>query len=50
LRHEAEGQVDLAVLDMKQHWHQRYHSDPGHDWPRRTVAELTTGLMRRKKT
>jgi DNA-binding transcriptional LysR family regulator len=40
----------LPDYDVKQHWHQRYHSDSGNVWLRRTVGELMTGLMRRKKS
>ena len=30
----------LPHYDVKQHWHQRFHSDPGNAWLRRTIAEL----------
>lgn len=26
--------------DVKQHWHARFHTDPGNAWLRRTIAEL----------
>ena len=32
----------LPKYDVKQHWHERFHSDPGNAWLRRTVAELMT--------
>ena len=30
----------LPHYDVKQHWHERFHSDAGNAWLRRTVAEL----------
>lgn len=31
---------DLPDYEVKQHWHERYHHDPGNQWLRRTVWEL----------
>ncbi len=28
---------------VKQHWHERFHHDPGNQWLRRTIAELVSG-------
>jgi DNA-binding transcriptional LysR family regulator len=30
----------LPGYDVKQHWHARFHSDPGNAWMRRAMAEL----------
>ena len=30
----------LPDYDVKQHWHERYHHDPGHRWLRALVSEL----------
>lgn len=30
----------LPGYDVKQHWHERFHTDPGNVWLRRTIAEL----------
>lgn len=30
----------LPGYDVRQHWHERYHHDPGNQWLRRTVHEL----------
>jgi hypothetical protein len=30
----------LPDYEVKQHWHERYHHDPGNQWLRRTVWEL----------
>ena len=30
----------LPEYDVKQHWHTRYHQDPGNQWLRSTVCEL----------
>lgn len=30
----------LPEYDVKQHWHERFHSDPGNVWLRRTMSEL----------
>jgi len=30
----------LPHYDVKQHWHERFHTDPGNAWLRRTVVEL----------
>lgn len=38
--------VPVASFDVKQHWHARYHDDPGNRWLRETVASLN--LYKRK--
>lgn len=35
-----EHPVKLPSYLVKQHWHQRYHLDPGNRWLRRVVAEI----------
>lgn len=30
----------LPHYDVKQHWHERFHTDPGNAWLRRTIATL----------
>ena len=30
----------LPSYSVKQHWHERFHADPGNVWLRRTIAEL----------
>jgi len=30
----------LPHYNVKQHWHERFHADPGNAWLRRTIAEL----------
>jgi DNA-binding transcriptional LysR family regulator len=30
----------LPDYDVKQHWHERYHNDPGSRWLRRVIADL----------
>jgi len=30
----------LPPYDVKQHWHERFHNDPGSQWLRRVVADL----------
>jgi hypothetical protein len=30
----------MPADSVKQHWHERYHHDPGHGWLRREVATL----------
>jgi DNA-binding transcriptional LysR family regulator len=30
----------LPHYDVKQHWHERFHTDPGNVWLRRTIAQL----------
>ena len=30
----------LPSYAVKQHWHERFHADPGNAWLRRTVAQL----------
>ena len=32
--------VNLPSFAVKQHWHERFHADPGNAWLRRTLAEL----------
>lgn len=32
--------LQLPTYDVKQHWHERFHNDPGSQWLRRRVAEL----------
>jgi DNA-binding transcriptional LysR family regulator len=32
--------VPLPVYGVKQHWHERFHADPGHTWLRKTFADL----------
>jgi DNA-binding transcriptional LysR family regulator len=32
----------LPGYEVKQHWHERYHNDPGAQWLRRLIAELLT--------
>lgn len=32
--------VDVPKFQIKQHWHERFHHDPGHRWLRGLVAEL----------
>ena len=32
----------LPQYEVKQHWHERYHNDPGSQWLRRVIAELLT--------
>ena len=33
----------LPAYAVKQHWHERFHADPGNAWLRRTVAQLFGG-------
>lgn len=33
----------LPRYEVKQHWHERFHADPGNAWLRRTVAERIGG-------
>jgi DNA-binding transcriptional LysR family regulator len=33
----------LPPYDVKQHWHERFHNDPGSQWLRRVVADLMSG-------
>ena len=30
----------LPAYDVKQHWHERFHNDPGSQWLRRVIADL----------
>jgi hypothetical protein len=30
----------LPAYAVKQHWHERFHAEPGNAWLRRTVAQL----------
>jgi hypothetical protein len=32
--------VEMPAYAVKQHWHERYHHDPGHGWLRREVGTL----------
>jgi hypothetical protein len=32
--------VALPSYDVKQHWHERFHADPGNFWLRTTFVEL----------
>jgi DNA-binding transcriptional LysR family regulator len=32
--------LHLPQYDVKQHWHERFHNDPGSQWLRRMVADL----------
>lgn len=32
----------LPAYEVKQHWHERFHNDPGSQWLRRVIAELLT--------
>lgn len=32
----------LPQYDVKQHWHERFHNDPGSQWLRRMITELMT--------
>ncbi len=33
----------LPRYNVKQHWHERFHTDPGNVWLRRTIAQLLGG-------
>jgi len=33
----------LPKYKVKQHWHERFHADPGHVWLRQTMAQLFSG-------
>ena len=33
----------LPSYAVKQHWHERFHAEPGNGWLRRTVAQLSGG-------
>ncbi|MDB5850954.1 MAG: LysR family transcriptional regulator [Rhodoferax sp.] len=37
----------LPHYSVKQHWHERFHTDPGNAWLRRTIAELLGEPARR---
>jgi len=32
----------LPTYEVKQHWHERFHNDPGSRWLRRVIADLIT--------
>jgi hypothetical protein len=32
--------LSLPNYDVKQHWHERFHNDPGSQWLRRVIAGL----------
>lgn len=34
---------ELPDYAVKQHWHERYHQDPGNRWLRRVISELLSG-------
>ncbi len=36
----------LPQYDVKQHWHERFHSDPGSQWLRRVIAGLMVASAR----
>lgn len=36
----VEPPIKPPAFDLKQHWHERYHREPGNIWLRRTVHEL----------
>jgi DNA-binding transcriptional LysR family regulator len=38
-----EPPVPLPSFKVKQHWHERFHTDAGNMWLRRTMAELFSG-------
>jgi len=38
---------DLPRYSVKQHWHARFHSDPGNVWLRKTVASLMPNAVSR---
>ena len=33
---------ELPRYQVKQHWHERFHNDPGSRWLRRLIADLLT--------
>lgn len=39
----------LPGYQVKQHWHERYHQDPGSRWLRQVIAELMQAPVRAKK-
>ena len=38
-----ETPVPMPQYKVKQHWHERFNSEPGNSWLRKTMAELFTG-------
>jgi len=32
--------IEIPKFQVKQHWHERFHHDPGTRWLRRLVADL----------
>jgi DNA-binding transcriptional LysR family regulator len=38
----------LPSYSVKQHWHERFHADPGNVWMRRTIAELFSSHARER--
>jgi hypothetical protein len=34
--------IQFPNFVMKQHWHERFHSDPGNKWLRQVIASLFT--------
>jgi DNA-binding transcriptional LysR family regulator len=41
--------ITLPSYAVKQHWHERFHADPGNVWLRRTMAELFSRQSRDRK-
>ena len=41
--------LKLPSFAVKQHWHERFHADPGNIWLRRTFAELFADAKRGRK-
>jgi DNA-binding transcriptional LysR family regulator len=41
--------IALPSYAVKQHWHERFHADPGNMWLRRTMAELFSKRSREPK-
>ncbi|RJG07638.1 LysR family transcriptional regulator [Noviherbaspirillum cavernae] len=42
--------IALPSFAVKQHWHDRFHADPGNVWLRRTMAELFSKGTRKRAT
>lgn len=36
----VEPPIRIEAFDIRQHWHERYHHDPGNKWMRALIAEL----------
>lgn len=45
-----EPPLALPSYSVKQHWHERFHADPGNIWLRRVIAELFSEHRRREST